>query len=286
MILVHLSGGLGNQMFQYALGRRLSLERKVPLVLDTGSFARDRLRDFELDQFQIAGKVASPFLARLARPWPQSWNGRKRFFRWPGLPVVKERDFPFDPVVLECPRWARLDGYWQTERYFADTADRIRADFQLREPIGSSHRDLLQRIEAANSVSVHVRRGDYVSDAATNEYHGTCSPAWYEQAMSAMAERVEKPAFFVFSDDPAWARDNLPKRWPIVFIDPQPAGREAADMHLMAACRHHIIANSSFSWWGAWLDPRSDKQVIAPQRWFNKAAKDTRDLIPPGWVRL
>lgn len=285
MIVVHLFGGLGNQMFQYALGRRLSLERNVPLFLETGAFAKDHLRDFGLGQFQIDARIASPLLSRLARPWPSSWQGRRRF-RWPGLPLVRERSFPFDAAVLDCPRWARLNGYWQTERYFADVADRIRADFQLREPISASHRDLLQRMAAPNAVSVHVRRGDYVSNPATNAYHGTCSPAWYDQAMSAMAERVADPTFFAFGDDPVWARDNLPKRWPIVFVDPQPAGREAEDMHLMAACRHHITANSSFSWWGAWLDPRADKQVIVPQRWFDQASKDTRDLIPQGWLKI
>lgn len=122
--------------------------------------------------------------------------------------------------------------------------------------------------------------------SADYAYHGTCAPEWYDGAMAAMADGLEDPTFFVFSDDPAWARANLPSRWAMRFVEPQTDSRDFEDMHLMASCRHHITANSSFSWWGAWLDPRPDKRVIAPNRWFNGAGHDTRDLIPASWQKL
>ena len=133
---------------------------------------------------------------------------------------------------------------------------------------------------AATAVSVHVRRGDYVSDPAAQSFHGTCSPEWYAAVMKEMVARVEAPAFFIFSDDPQWARSNLPAYEGMHFIDPQSDRRDFEDMHLMSLCCHHIIANSSFSWWGAWLNPSPDKQVIAPARWFNQGHNDTQDLLP------
>jgi hypothetical protein len=179
-----------------------------------------------------------------------------------------------------------LAGYWQSERYFSDIGDVIRQDFTLVAPMVPRRLEIRRRIRDCNAVSVHVRRGDYASDPAISQSHGTCPPEWYHQTMTRMAGAIENPTFVVFSDDPAWARANLPPSRPMIFVDPGRDGRDAEDIRLMSDCRHHIIANSTFSWWGAWLNPRPDKKVIAPARWFNRAQHDTRDLIPPGWERV
>jgi len=288
LIVSKLCGGLGNQMFQYALGRRLSLDRDVPLMLRYANATSDTSRVYALGRFKIQAALASAAYMAWLQPWPRVMPRRLAGLpRWPGRArYVRENGFPFDPDVLNAPAPACLEGYWQSEKYFLDAAPRIRSDFQLAEPMTETRQEVARQITDSMAVSVHVRRGDYVANPVISAYHGSFGPDWYEAAMTRMADTVDNPQFFVFSDDPAWARANLPQRWPIAFVEPQSDRRDFEDLHLMAACRHHIIANSSFSWWGAWLNPRDDKRVIAPQRWFNQASNDTRDLIPPGWQRM
>lgn len=135
-------------------------------------------------------------------------------------------------------------------------------------------------------MSLHVRRGDYVSDARTHATLGVCSLDYYRAAVRYIADHVEAPEFFVFSDDIAWAQANLELGHPCHYVDHNRGAESYNDMRLMSLCRHHIIANSSFSWWGAWLNPRADKVVVAPARWFAGGNRVVDDLFPPGWVRL
>jgi Glycosyl transferase family 11 len=292
MIIVRLTGGLGNQMFQYALGRRLADADAGNLWLDLGAFRSaglrgETLRRFGLDAFAIKGQRLSGSRAALLLPFPRRLPRRLAFLpRWPGrVRVVREASKLFDPGVLAKRGELYLDGYWQTEKYFADIADIIRDDFALREPMTGQRAALVREIEGASSVSVHVRRGDYVTNASAAAFHGTCSPDWYAAALERIAAAVERPRFYVFSDDPAWVRANLPRGYDLRFVDPQPDGRDCQDMHVMARCRHHIIANSSFSWWGAWLNPSAAKRVIAPARWFAADPAPT-DHVPATWWRM
>ena len=145
---------------------------------------------------------------------------------------------------------------------------------------------LPRRSMPSNAVSLHVRRGDYVSDPATNRFHGTCSPDYYRQAVDYVIGRAGVPHLFVFSDDQEWTRANLQFAVPRRSSSANPPDCGYRDMQLMARCRHHIIANSSFSWWGAWLNPSPEKIVVAPKQWFSSPRNDTRDLVPPNWVRM
>ncbi|MCK8780200.1 alpha-1,2-fucosyltransferase [Rhizobium sp. NTR19] len=287
MIVTRIIGGLGNQMFQYAAGRALAIASQAPLKLDLSEMEKYKLRSFALDQFKIQVQPAKP--AELPARRPKTlidrvsgiWNRR------PHYEHVVETSMTFDPTVLQRRGEIYLSGYWQSEKYFSAVAAEIRSDFNLKGAM-SEMRDgtRTQIVSAASPVSVHVRRGDYVTNPAANAVHGTCPPEWYDEAMSRMQQRHANVTFFIFSDDPQWARENLHSTSPMHFVEPQGDGRDGEDMHLMAACHDHIIANSSFSWWGAWLNPRMDKHVIAPRQWFKAQDKDDRDIIPASWERL
>ncbi len=290
MIIARLMGGLGNQMFQYAAGRRLAAARGVELKLDGRFFQTQEKRRFQLDRLNTQADLASESeiaaffvkgrLGRICRA--VSCAVRRR----PVPRVVEERHFHFDPSVLEATGETYLDGYWQSEKYFADVADSLRAEFALRTPPSEETARLAAEIADTAAVSIHVRRGDYVHESVTNEVHGVCGIDYYAAAAEAIRAQVPAPHFVVFSDDLAWAEENLRLGPRMTFI---PRGGEDCDhehLWLMSRCAHHIIANSSFSWWAAWLNPNPAKKIFAPRRWFASAPHDTRDLIPPAWQLL
>lgn len=289
MIITRLQGGLGNQMFQYAAGLRLALARGTCLKLDLSLLddpSAVTKRAFALGDFPIRAGLAGPEdLARVAareRSLPRRLA--RRLGRGAG---ATERHFHFDPAVLSLPDDSCLRGYWQSERYFADVADSVRRDFTLGPPAGRNAA-LLEEISACNAVSLHVRRGDYVTHPRVRAMHGTCTLDYYRRATAFVAERVKDPVFFLFSDDPEWTRAHLDldDAGPARVVDHNAPEQGHEDMRLMSRCAHHVIVNSSFSWWGAWLDPRPEKIVVAPDPWFRDAPHDTRDLLPEGWVRL
>jgi len=257
-------------MFQYAAGRALSLRHAVPLVLDLSAFDSDPKRSYALTPFVIKAEVVS--FSRWLRLWRKVQG---RYYR--------EQSFAHDPKVSGLLPGRLLNGFFQSEKYFVDHADTIRREFSLKEPLSQKAQGYLREVESApNSVSVHVRRGDYVSDPKTTAFHGNCSWEYYESAMRHMRERVGGVSFFFFSDEPEWLVAQQVDGVVVTGLSSH------EDMFLMSRCKHQIIANSSFSWWGAWLNKNPDKIVIAPKRWFadEKMERQTGDLIPEGWIRL
>lgn len=296
MVIVRLSGGLGNQMFQYAAGRRLAVVNDVPLKLDLGWFERipkgDTPRQYELHVFNTIQEVASRKEVKAlrgvdVRRWPKL---AKRFVNTTGLmtkdTAITEKHYHFDPDILRLKGDVHLDGYWQSPRYFADIEDVIRKDFTLRIGPDAVNAAVAENISKAQSVSIHVRRGDYVSSRAVGQYHGSTTLDYYNRAVRELAKRVTSPEFFVFSDDPEWVKANLILAAPTTYIEHNPPEKGYEDLRLMTLCRHHIIANSSFSWWGAWLAGHRDGMVIGPKKWLNDPAISTEDLMPKGWIRL
>lgn len=293
MVIVRLMGGLGNQMFQYAAGRRLALGQNIPLKLDVTWFLRWPSRAYALHALSIAEAFATPQEVREVAGPETTGIGRLMFrlrrrwrigYRWtwihePGLS-------PFDAGVLVPRERTYLDGYWQSERYFSDVAVTIRRDFTLRAPPGARTRELADQIGAVDSVSVHVRRGDYVSDPKTSEIRNVCTPDYYRRCVAYVAAQVTRPHLFLFSDDPPWVAANLRFDHPTTLVSEAASSGGHEDLRLMSLCRHHIIANSSFSWWGAWLNAREDKLVLAPRRWMNDPRADDRDWLPPEWIRM
>jgi hypothetical protein len=291
VIIVRIMGGLGNQMFQYAAAKALATRLKTVLKLDITSFETDTLRSFELDLFDEHYVIATEKEIECFMPKKRSlwqcvlfWSLRKEHVR-SGV-YCKQRSPRFDQTVYVRTGDTYLDGYWQSERYFLDAEASIRKSFSFGRALSPGNVKIQQQILSCESVSIHVRRGDYVTNTLTNSIHGTCSLAYYEKAVEEIAARVPNLHLFVFSDDVVWTKENLNFAYPITFIERNEESADWEEMYLMSQCCHNIIANSSFSWWGAWLNSRPDRMVIAPEKWFNDQNRDTSDLIPETWIRL
>lgn len=287
-------GGLGNQMFQYAAGRRLAHIHNTQLKLDLSWFSSvasiDTKRSYALDCFTISENFATDaeieILADRKKTKLQKLIGKVvQKIVTKNISQIKEKDFHFDPKVLSLPDNVYLEGYWQSEKYFKDIEDQIRLEFTVRSEPDDLNRKLAENIMKVNAVSIHVRRGDFISNPAANKFHGICSLSYYHNAIDKIAANIDNPYFFVFSDDTSWVKDNLTINHPVTYINNN-AETAYEDMRLMSLCKHNIIANSSFSWWGAWLNRNPDKMVIAPSKWFNEKNINTQDLLPERWVRL
>ncbi len=292
-VVVGISGGLGNQMFQYAAGRALAIRRNAPLFLDISWFSGRTDRSFALHSFLISAYLvggdkpgAGNFGAR--SPWGSITDRimRRLARNRMGVPIHRERSFGFDPAVLELSAPIYMDGYWQSEKYFVEFRDVISGDFSLSTALGDKSKEMLSMIVDEDAVCVHVRRGDYISNQVASKIHGVCPVRYYERGVDIAVEGLARPHCFVFSDDPVWVRANLYLPVRTTVVDINDADDAHRDIALMTACKRFVVANSSLSWWGAWLSDASDKRVVAPARWFNDPKKDTSDLIPSSWIRV
>lgn len=292
-IISNMVGGLGNQMFQYAAGRALAESHDVELLLDTRMFKEYGLHNgYELERlFCIDSRVASDSEITKLIGWRASRIGR-RILADGYFPVIqgrnyyKERHISFNKEFFALPHDCYLKGYWQSDCYFRDYEALIRKQFRFKIPYSCNNHSVAAKIQShTNTVSLHVRRGDYVANARTNAVHGTCTPDYYHRAMIEIGNRFSNVTYFVFSDDVEWAKENLTIRDECYFVRHNAGQESYNDMRLMSLCNHHIIANSSFSWWGAWLNPSLNKIVIAPQRWFANGA-DCSTHVPENWLRI
>lgn len=293
MIISRISGGLGNQMFQYAAGLALARHHGVPHKCDLGWFEDSFLHQgFELERvFGLDIRQATCADFRSVLGWQGSiWCRRTlgRQFLRPLRPRAwaTEPHFHFWPAFRHLPESAYLEGYWQSQNYFQPFASIVRETFTFAAKFSRLNAELASVIGAVDSVSLHVRRGDYVKNPIISAVHGVCPPSYYEEAIRVVARGISNPHFFVFSDDMDWVSNHLAIDYPVTCVDHNRGEESYNDMRLMSMCKHNIIANSSFSWWGAWLNSNPEKIVIAPERWFASYPADTSDLIPKGWVRL
>ncbi|QWE02827.1 alpha-1,2-fucosyltransferase [Polynucleobacter sp. JS-JIR-II-b4] len=288
MIITKLNGGLGNQLFQYAAGRSLADHHNTELILDLEWFKNapvgNTRRKFELGKYPIIARVASPKEVAAFT----FYHGRV-LRRIPFLPRLwkyqREKHFQYDPCFFNFANNCYLDGYWQSHLYFDDIGGSLRAQLQPNIEPGPANQKLLDEIAIENSVAVHIRRGDYLTNPSASSHHGVCSLDYYQQAVEQITSKVANPHFYVFSDDLAWARENLIFHFPVTFVGHNLAEQSFQDLHLMSHCKHQIIANSSFSWWGAWLNSNPEKIVIHPKRWF-LVNKDTSTLFPSTWLGI
>lgn len=294
MIIVQLNGGLGNQMFQYALGRSLSIERKDKLYLDTWVYRHltsiDTKREYELDSFLLVARTCPSIVCNICNVYLRTANKLKQYINlsFPYLPnYILEQSNLFDPHIFELKKNIYLSGYWQSEKYFIKHRKIILGDFSSRSsPISTKNAQLEKDIKKHQSVSIHIRRTDYLTNENANKFHGVCGLNYYRKSMKYIEKKVTSPVYYVFSDDPDWVRLNIKSKHKVVYITHNQGKDAHEDIRLMSQCQHNIIANSSFSWWGAWLNSHRNKMVISPKRWFNSSLTDTSDLIPQNWIKL
>lgn len=291
MVISNLLGGLGNQMFQYAAGRALSIRLGEPLKLDTRDFTGYKLHQgFELSRlFNCDAEIVTNENLKKVLRWHSSKLVQRIFKRQQLTSLrcnsyVVEPTFNYWPGVRDLSGDVYLDGYWQSEQYFEQYTGKIRKDFTFKLPLSLKNKEIAEKILQVNAVGLHVRRGDYVTNSK-NAYIGVCSLDYYKIAIEEIKGLVDKPIFFVFSDDISWVKSNLVLNNKAVFICHNQGNESYNDMRLMSLCKHNIIANSSFSWWGAWLNANPNKIVIAPKKWFASKLDDS-DLVPHAWLRF
>ena len=319
MIIVRLYGGLGNQMFQYAAGRRLAQKHNTILKLDITDLTQAYgYHIYGLHFLNIQENLATPFdilrcypvegIKRIARRLvgrrltemvvnrllPDSAQSVKmRYYNYnpaskeiPKLlfgRIIAQRFFHFAPEVLEAPDNVYLTGSWLSEKYFQDIAGIIRQEFTVKIPQTGRNKKMAEAILNTDSVSLHVRRGDYVMTPEYREIYDICNLEYYQQCIRYIADRAKSPHFFVFSDDIQWAKNNLKIPFPTTFVDHNDDRTNYEDIRLMSHCQHNIIANSSFSWWGAWLNTNPGKIVCAPVKFVRLWNFDDKDVYPEEW---
>lgn len=290
--IAELTGGLGNQLFQYAAARALCLREQRALLFAFHLHRSDTRRRFMLDAFRLAADVPPRVLGtlRLCKLGLRSpVMARKAGALWQRavcrLERLRERSFRYEPLAGSADGVV-LEGYFQSFRYFADHQREIHGELSLARPASGANALLLSRMQSENPICLHVRRGDYVENPSAREFHGLMGLPYYRAALEALGDAARDATCYVFSDEPAWARDNLRTGLPTVFVEHNSVDEPWEDLRLMAACNHFVIANSSLSWWGAWLSRAEHKRVIAPLRWFADTSIDTRDLCPPEWLRI
>ncbi|EFC90261.1 glycosyl transferase family 11 [Dethiosulfovibrio peptidovorans DSM 11002] len=279
-------------MFQYAFGRALALDLGLDLKLDISNFGSDS-RPFSLGIYSLTKNI--PFGCYLSTSTRLKVKMTKKLRRWgvwgmdKNMPGVLVEPFPpvlvsLDEVLSEKLSHLFVDGYWQSEKYFSRYSDVIRSDFRVIEE-SSAFLAWKKRMlsEPGGSISVHVRRGDYVTDSSANRVHGVLPIEYYLRAKEILNTISDGLVFYVFTDDPVWARNNLCLGDKTIYVSGEDL-KDYEELALMSCCDHHVVANSSFSWWGAWLGQDTSTVTIAPGRWFRKM--DSSFVIPDNWIKI
>lgn len=274
--LIKMTGGLGNQMFIYAFYMQMK-ERFSNVYIDLSDMMHYNVH-YGYEMWKVFGLPRTEWCFNQAL---------KKVVEFLFFQTVLERKQKNMDAYIRKQVWPLVyyKGFYQSEKYFGSIAEKVRLAFVFDE----SKANELTRAALASirldekAVSIHVRRGDYLQTKHWETTGSVCRPEYYRNAVREMNKRVDNPSYYVFSDDIGWVKENLPLG-NAVYVGWNTGKDSWQDMMLMSRCRHHIICNSTFSWWGAWLNPRKDKLVLVPERWFNHV--DTPDIYPEGWIKV
>ncbi len=292
MIVIRLRGGLGNQMFQYALGKRITKQLGTTMKLDLTSLLKTHKRknvtdrDYQLDIF----KLDTQFLVqpRLLKTFDKyGLNFLSQFIKETqllGIKKYKEKTFTVEEWLVDNPKDDILySGYWQSEAYFESVEEDLRKDFEFEEELSLEAQAIYDNISTVNAVCVHMRRGDYVN----NQMFNSSNLEYFYKASEYINQNTNKPHFFVFSDDPEWCKINVKFEQDFTIVDYQTTKKKfKEDLQLMSSCKHFVMSASSFSWWAVWLSNKKDNIVVAPEPWFLNSDNDVSDLVSKDWIRL
>lgn len=286
MIVVRVEGGLGNQMFQAAFGLNLASQHQTEMVLDLSSYADKPAHGYLLDKFDLQTRTLRPeedaYLPRRYQNQSQS--------AWPDwlvptrLKRVREKPFGFSDHYLRASDNSYLVGYWQSERFFGPIASEVRNQFRLRDGLSDKGRKLWDRLVNAGSMAVHIRRGDYLTNPQATAIYRNLSLDYYRRAVLARLTERTGVEVTVFSNDIAWCQEQLNLPCPTHFVTDSAGPHE--ELIAMAAAESIVIANSTFSWWAAWLCSRAEPRIFAPRKWFHPGTLSDRFLACPGWTLL
>ena len=285
-LIVKFNGGLGNQMFQWAFGRAVEKKTGLKTIFDMSFFKKNYSRPFELNVFNANVEGVEDFLTKLKIEL--IWKLRKKLAgkKFMGTVVYSEHSFEYDKNALKQEAGTFFEGFFQSEKYFKEVEQDLREDFGFKVLPDEQNQQTIEKIQSTNSVSLHIRRGDYVQKKRYQNVYATCSLDYYKRGVELIAEKHENPTLFIFSDDIEWVKENLKLPYESVYVSHNTGAKSFEDMRLMSLCRHNVIANSSFSWWAAWLNNNKEKIVIAPQRWFKDEKIVQTDVIPENWIRI
>ena len=291
MVVVQLNGGLGNQLFQYAAAKSLSLSHNTSLHLDISSFYRETLpelevpRAFELYNFKGVKEKIEKSPVNIQKGSYRSIASRiQKIFPRHKRDIYNEPYYHFSDNFFKTKKDVILKGQWQSEKYFSRYQDVIKNTYELKDEFIKNVKHFLPSNK--ETVSVHIRRGDYMRKPIILDWHGVMSKEYYQNAFEILKKKLQDFQVYYFSDDPSWVRSELIPMMPGTIVSTEISSSHLEDFYLMSQCKHNIIANSSFSWWAAWLNPNPDKTVIAPKKWFNSGPQDTQDLFPSSWIKI
>jgi len=294
MIKIQFSGGLGNQMFQYAFAKHLAVKNNTDLVLDL-SYIESKLpfkkfstpMQYELDIFNIDAKLEKLFFGNaVTYPFAKSEFILKTKINTKKLNLLKENNLSFNAEYLNFPDNSFIQGNFQSELYFKEIEKIIRKDFTFNTKLDNENQHILEQIQQTNAVAVHIRRGDYLSIKKNASKFRSLDINYYKNAVNILENKTEQPAYFIFSDNIEWAKNHLNLEAKTTFINHNKGKNSYLDMFLMSQCKHNIIANSTFSWWSAWLNSNHKKLVIAPKIWFLTEEFNQNDIVPKSWITI
>lgn len=283
MIITEINGGLGNQLFQYAAGLSLSLRHQTQLKTAVQFKNSDTSRSLGLSHFNL--NLIEATQEDVNQLYSGSAVDRAIQAVLPAQfkHVYKEKHFAYQSGFEKLGSNVYLKGYWQSERYFSTIANQVKDIFTLQPHLYSNILPLIEEIKQTESVSIHVRKGDYLLHPYL-DYYASLESTYYNNALAALQENLPQLKLYVFTDDPKWVEENLALPLPFTLISGVQTRSMYEDFQAMLSCKYHIIANSSFSWWTAWLSAREGKKVVAPKEWFKNGPSDTADLIPKSWL--
>ena len=293
MIIAKIFGGLGNQMFQYAAGKSFAFKNNSELKLDINHYKIKTLphglpyRTYDLSIFKIKEDIATD--KEIARFKNDSTDFIKRNIR-KAENMISPHKIIYEPYFHYYSGWNSMkgniyiDGYWQSEKYFNDIEDVIRKEFEIKTTLTKEGNAMIEKIQDSNSICLNIRRQEFASNPHLNLFTGV---EYIYKAVDYINNKVRNPHYFIFSDELDWVKQHVKLSQPFTIVENNLYGDKFRDcLYLMSSCKHFIIPNSTFGWWSAWLNPKAEKMVVAPQRWFSDDKRNTKDLIPEKWIRL